>query len=402
MFFVGTNVGTRIMTKQITALEAKSIKIPGKYRAEKTLYLYVKPEGTKSWVQRLIVRGKRRDIGLGAYPTVSLGEAREMAAHNLRAARAGGDPYAEMRKSNMPTFRTASEKTFETNRPRWKNGKHIYNWMRGMEKYVFPVVGDLRVDQIGREHVLRILSPIWATKPGTARKLRQRIRTVFSWCQAHGHIEHNIAGEMINGALPVMPTVKANFRALPYHEVPAALQIVEESQSSLSAKLCFRFIALTAARSGEARGAVWSEIDLEAREWRIPGERMKNGVEHRVPLSDAALAVLEQAQALRGYTDLIFASNIRPHSPLSNMTLTKILRTSGLAEKTTVHGLRSAFRTWAAEQTDAPHAVMELALSHSVGSAVEQAYARSDLLAKRRSLMEQWAAYITGGGDKDG
>ena len=147
------------------------------------------------------------------------------------------------------------------------------------------------------------------------------------------------------------------------------------SQSSLSAKLCFRFIALTAVRSGEARGAVWSEIDLEAREWRIPGERMKNGVEHRVPLSDAALAVLEQAQALRGYTDLIFASNTRPHSPLSNMTLTKILRTSGLAEKTTVHGLRSAFRTWAAEQTDAPHAVMELALSHSVGSAVEQAYA---------------------------
>ena len=386
--------------RNISAIEAINIKKPGFYRGAVTLYLCVKPEGTKSWVQRIVVRGKRQNIGLGGYPSVGLAEAREIAKRNRQIARAGGDPLAEMRKANTPTFESAAKKTFEANLPRWKNGKHIYNWMRGMEKYVFPVVGDLRVDQIGREHVLRILTPIWATKPGTARKLRQRIRTVFSWCQAHGHIEHNVAGEMINGALPAMPTVKANFRALPYHEVPAALQIVEASQSSLSAKLCFRFITLTAARSAEARGAVWSEIDLKAREWRIPGERMKNGVEHRVPLSDAALAVLDQAQALRGTTDLIFASNTRPHSPLSNMTLTKILRTSGLAEKTTVHGLRSAFRTWAAEQTDAAHAVMELALSHSVGSAVEQAYARSDLLEKRRRLMVQWAEYIVGSGEE--
>ena len=386
------------MSRKLSAIEVNTIKKSGFYRAGETLYLKVKSgamKPTKSWIQRIVINSQRRDIGLGRYPLVSLSEARELALRNRKIARGGGDPYAEMRKAKMTTFREAAEKTFEANRPRWKNGKHLYNWMRGMEKYVFPVVGDLRVDQIEREHVLRILSPIWATKPGTARKLRQRIRTVFSWCQAHGYIEHNVAGEMINGALPPMPIVKANFRALPYHEVSAALQIVEASQSSLSAKLCFRFIALTAVRSGEARGAVWSEIDLEAREWRIPGERMKNGVEHRVPLSDAALAVLEQAQALRGYTDLIFASNTRPHSPLSNMTLTKILRTSGLAEKTTVHGLRSAFRTWAAEQTDAPHAVMELALSHSVGSAVEQAYARSDLLDKRRRLMQRWGEFVS-------
>ena len=385
-------------SRKLSAIEASSLKTPGFYRAGQTLYLRISSSGTKSWIQRIIIQGKRRDIGLGSYPTVSLAEARELALRNRKLARAGGDPHAEMRKTNMPTFQEAAEKTFESNRPRWRNGKHVYNWMQGMRKYVFPAIGDLRVDHIGREQVLRILTPIWSKRPGTARKLRQRIRTVFSWCQAHGYIEHNVAGEVINGALPAMPTVKANFRALPYHEVPAALETVDASQSSLPAKLCFRFLVLTAARSGEAMGATWSEIDFEAKEWRIPGERMKTGVEHRVPLSDAALAVLEQAQALRGSSDLIFASNTRPHSPLSNMTLTKILRTTGLAEFATVHGFRSSFRTWASEMTDAPHAVMELALSHSVGSAVEQAYARSNLLEKRRRIMRQWAAFVVSNG----
>ena len=388
--------------RKLSPIEVSALKTPGFFRAGETLYLKVKPGGTKSWIQRIIIRGQRRDIGLGRYPLVGLSEARELALRNRRIARDGGDPHAEMRKANMPTFREAAEKTFETLRPRWRNGKHVYNWMQGMRKYVFPLIGDLRVDQTGREHVLRILTPVWSTKPGTARKLRQRIRTVFSWCMAHGYIEYNVAGEMIDGALPPMPTVKAHFRALPFQELPEALRIVEASQSSLSAKLCFRFIVLTAARSGEARGATWSEIDLESREWRIPGERMKAGVEHRVPLSDAALAVLEQARPLRGKTDLIFPSVTRPHSPLSDMTFTKILRTTGLASKTTVHGLRSAFRSWAAEMTEAPHAVMEMSLSHSVGSAVEQAYARSDLLEKRRHLMEQWGAYITGTEDENG
>ena len=381
--------------KQLSALEVKNLRKSGLYRAGQTLYLSIAPSGSKNWIQRITIQGKRRDIGLGGYPLVSLAKAREIALLNRKLARAGGDPHAEMVKANMPTFKEAAEKTFAANRPRWRSGKHVYNWMRGMEKYVFPVIGDIRVDRIGREHVLRILTPVWSAKPGTARKVRQRIRSVLSWCQAHGYIEHNVAGEVINGALPPMPTVKANFRALPFQELAAALRIVEASQSSLSAKLCFRFIALTAARSGEARNAIWPEIDMGSREWRIPGERMKTGVEHRVPLSDAALAVLEQARALRGKTDLIFPSVTKPHNPLSDMTFTKILRTTGLASKTTVHGLRSAFRSWAAEETEAPHAVMEMALSHSVGSAVEQAYARSDLLKKRRRLMQQWADFVT-------
>ena len=382
--------------KSISAIEAVNIKKPGFYRAAPTLYLCVKPEGTKSWVQRIVVHGKRRNIGLGGYPTVGLAAAREIAIRNRQIAHAGGDPLAEMRKANSPTFEEAARKTYEANKPRWKSGKHVYNWWRTMEKYAFPILGGRRVDQIGREHVLKVLSPIWSTRPGTARKLRQRIRTVLSWCQAHGYIENNVAGQVINGALPAMPTVKANFRALSYQEVAAALETVDASQSGLSAKLCFRFLVLTAARSGEARGARWTEIDFDVREWRIPGDRMKTGVEHRVPLSDAALAVLEQAQALRGVKDLIFPSDTRPHHPLSNMTLTKILRTTGLAERSTIHGFRSSFRDFASEQTDAPHAVMELALSHSVGSAVEQAYARSDLREKRRRLMDLWAEYIAG------
>ena len=388
-------VGKKMSKRQITALEAKNIKQPGRHRAGHTLYLHVSPEGTKSWIQRITIHGKRRDIGLGAYPSVSLTEARERAFHNNKLARAGGDPHAEMKKAGIPTFREAARKTYEANLPRWRSGKHVYNWWRGTEKYVFPVIGDMRVDKIGQDDVLRILTPLWSERTPTARKLRQRIRTVLSWCQAHGYIELNVAGELIDGALPAMPTVKAHFRALPYQEVPMLLETVEGSKSDLAAKLCFRFIVLTAARSGEARGATWAEIDFETREWRIPGSRMKTGTEHRVPLSGAALAVLEQAKVLRNKSDLVFPSPTRPFSPLSDMTLTKILRTTGYAVRTTIHGLRSAFRTWAQEQTNAPHAVMEMSLSHQVGSAVVQAYARSDLMGKRRHLMESWATFIT-------
>ncbi len=386
------------MKKSLTAVEAKSINTPGAYRAGETLYLNVAPGGSKSWVQRLTVHGRRCDIGLGGFPLISLAEARAAAFQNRRLARIGGDPLAEKRKARIPTFREAAEKTFEANRARWRSEKTTKNWQQGMARHVLPVLGALRVDRIKREDVLRILTPIWTGTPEVARKQRNRIRTVLSWCQAHGFIEHNVAGEMIDGALPAMPAVKAHYRALPYREVAAALETVETSGASLAAKLCFRFLVLTATRSGEARGATWSEIDVEAKEWRIPGSRMKAGVEHRVPLADAALAVLEQARIVRDKSDLIFPSSLRPGTPMSDMTLTKVLRSTGLAEKATVHGFRSSFRDWAGERTNTVHAVMELSLAHAVGSAVEQAYARSDLLAKRRRLMEQWAAYITGGG----
>ena len=209
-------------------------------------------------------------------------------------------------------------------------------------------------------------------------------------------MESNPAGEAIDGALPTMPKVKAHFRALPYQEVKSALDTVAASQGSMSAKLCFRFLVLTAARSGEARGAAWDEIDPEDQAWRIPSERMKAGMEHRVPLSGQALNLLGEASALREDTGLVFPSPLKPGAPMSDMTLTKVLRSVGLADRATVHGFRSSFKNWTLEQTDTPWVVSEATLAHSLGNSTEQAYARSDLFERRRTLMQLWADYLTG------
>ena len=374
----------------------KALKTPGLHGDGDTLYLRVGSGGSKSWIQRVAINGQRRDIGLGGWPVVSLARARERAFANRVAISYGRDPLAEKRRASVPTFREAAVKTFEANRPRWRNVKTAKNWAQQLERHAFDVVGDLPVDQIGREHVLRILTPIWTKRPEVARKLRGRIRTTLAWCQAHGYIEHNVAGEAIDAALPAMPAVAAHYRALPYREVGNALETVEASRASLCVKACVRFVALTACRSGEARGATWSEIDTEAREWRIPPSRMKAGVEHRVPLSDAALAVLELVRPLRGESDLIFPS--QQGRELSNMTLTKALRAAGV--DAVPHGFRSSFRDWASERTSVPHAVAEMALAHAVGSAVERSYARSDLFEKRRGLMDRWAAFVTGASAK--
>ena len=300
----------------------------------------------------------------------------------------------------MPTFREAAQRTFEANRAGFRSDKHAANWMQQLERHAFPILGNLRVDAIGREDVLKCLTPIWSAKPESARKVRQRIGATLRWAEAHGYIDRN-PSDAIGAALPKQPKgSKEHLRALPYREVGAALETVDSSGASEAAKLCLRFTVLTAARSGEARGATWSEMDMEAREWRIPGERMKAGEDYRVPLSDEACAVLDQARELRDGSDLVFPSPMKPGQPMSDMTLTKVLRSTGLAERATVHGFRSSFRDWASEQTNAPHAVMELSLAHAVGSKVEQAYARSDLLAKRRDLMRRWAEYLTGSADR--
>ena len=385
---------------QITTARAKSLSAPGMYRADPTLYLNIARGGSKSWIQRIAIGGRRHDIGLGPFPVIGLAEARRRAFANRVAIAEGRNPLADKHRAKVPTFREAAVQTFEANRPRWRNNKSVSNWIQGMEKRVFPVIGDMRVDQIGREDVLRILTPIWTSTPEIARKLRQRIRATLRWAQAHGYVEHNAAGEGIDGALPTMPAVKAHFRALPYPEAAAALATVESSGASLAGRLCLRFLVLTASRSGEARGATWSEIDEDARLWVIPPSRMKGGTEHRQPLSHAAMAVLDQARTLDDGSGFVFPSPRKRRRPMSDMTLTKILRTTGLAERTVVHGFRSSFRDWASEKTNAPHAVMELSLAHAVGSNVERAYARSDLLEKRRALMQRWADFVTASGAK--
>ena len=380
----------------LTAAKVKALTKPGMHHDGRGLYLRVAPGGSKGWMLRATIDGRRRDIGLGGYPSVSLARARQLADGHRLAVAEGRDPLAERRRAKMPTFREAAERVHALNMGRWRNGKHTDQWINTLRAYAFPIIGSMRLDRITRRDVLAILTPIWTAKPETARRVRQRIRTVLKWAMAHEFVEHNAAGEAIDGALPPMPRFKSHFRALPYGEIPAALETVEVSPASMAAKLCLRFLILTASRSGEARCVTWVEMDLDNRLWTIPAERMKGGAEHRVPLSDGALDVLHEAATLRDDSGLIFPSPRKHGSPLSDMALTKVLRDCGLADRATAHGFRSAFRDWASENTNASHAVMERALAHTVADAVEAAYARSDLLERRRALLADWGRFVTG------
>ena len=380
---------------KLSATRVKALRDPGRYSDGDGVHLFIGKNGRKSWVQRITVDSRRRDIGLGGYPTVSLAQARKRASDNREAIGSGRDPVADKRRSAMPTFSEAAYTVHEANKPRWRNGSHTSAWIQTLERHAFPKIGSKGIDKIARTDVLDVLTPIWSTRPETSRRVRQRMRTIFRWAMANELIETNPAGEAIDGALPSMPKVKAHLRALPYQEVGSALKTVDASQTSLAAKRCLRFLVLTAARSGEARGATWDEIDLDSATWAIPTSRMKAGVEHRVPLSDQALDVLTLAQQLEDGSGLCFPSPLRPGRMLSDMTMTNILRKSGLADRATVHGFRTSFKTWTMEQADTPWAVGEAALAHQLGGSVEQAYARSDLFDRRRVLMQKWADYLT-------
>ena len=306
----------------------------------------------------------------------------------------GRNPLAEKRRAKVPTFAEAADRTLEATRARWRTGgKTEKIWRQVLSQRALPAFGDRPVDAVTREDVLRIVSPIWSTKPEVARRLRQFVRAILSWAQARGHVEHNVAGEGLDGALPAMRRLKQHLRALPFQEVAMALETVERSGASLAAKLALRLTVLTACRSGEVRGARWAEIDLDAQTWTIPAARMKVGAEHRVPLSDAALTVLAQARTLDDGSGVVFPSPMKRGRALSDMSLTKVLRDVGLADRATVHGFRSSFRDWCAE-TGKPREIAEAALAHAV-SGVEGAYFRSDLFDRRRRLMDAWGSYIT-------
>ena len=382
---------------KLTALQVKALSEPGRYSDGSTLYLRIAPGGSKQWVQRIAVNGRRRDLGLGAWPVVSLAEARRKAMDNRKLVADGGDPLAEKRRAGVPTFEQAAREVYELNRPAWKNRNHIVNWWRTLEKYALPTIGSIPVDRVTQSDILAVLSVIWTDKPETARRVRQRIRTVLRWAMAHGFVAHNVAGEAIDAALPRMPKlVTGHLRAMDYREVAGALDTVDASGASLATKLCFRFVILTAARSGEARQAVWSEIALADRLWIVPAARMKAGNEHRVPLSDAALAVLEEARILRDDSDLIFPSPQGSGRALSDMALTKLLRDCELADTATVHGFRTSFKVWAMERTEFPWTASEAALAHTLGNEVAASYARTDLLEQRRNMMQQWASFLRG------
>ena len=361
------------------------------------LSLYIFGDGNRQpfWRLRFTAKdGERKSVSLGGYPKISLQAARKVAQAERDKVATGVDPAAERREERrerrrtMPTFEKAARAVHDANLPRWRNAKHGKQFMATLATYAFPKIGSMPVDEIAREDVLCCLTPIWTAKPETARRVRQRIRTVLKWAQAHGHTEHNAAGEAIDGALPSMPKVKAHLRALPHGDVAGALATVDATGAWLATRLCFRFAVLTAARSGEARGATWAEMDAAV--WTIPAERMKAGKAHRVPLSGEAMAVLHRARELSDGDGLIFPS---PRGKmLSDMTVSKLLKQNGIAA--VPHGFRSSFRDWCAD-TGKPREIAEAALAHTVGG-VEGAYFRSDMLERRRAVMAAWADYLTG------
>lgn len=368
---------------------------PGRHADGNGLYLEVEPSGSKRWTLRTVVRGRRRDIGLGGASYVTLAEAREMARRLRKVAREGGDPIAERDrdKRNSITFEEAARKIHaEHIVPVNRNTKANAQWLSSLDAYVFPTMGKRPVFAIEQTDVLRALGPIWIEKPETARRVKQRIRTVLDWARANGMGEGIHPVEGIEKALPKQKGKEAHFKALPYADLPDLWPRLEDVTGM--GAIALRFAILTAARSGEVRGATWDEIDLDSKVWTIPAERMKADREHRVPLSEAALAVLREAKAasLRADEALVFPST-RPGRPLSDMTLAAVLKRLDLP--VTVHGFRSTFRDWAEEKTSFPHEVKEAALAHTVRNKVERAYRRTDLFEKRRTMMDAWASHAT-------
>ena len=378
--------------RKLTAAFVRSVREPGLYWDEHGLVLRVKPSGYKQWIQRLFIRGKRRELGLGPFRLVTLAEARDAALANRKVARAGGDPRTKRRRL-VPTFEKAAAKVFAMHRPNWTD-RHAGQWMSTLRMYALPAIGRKRVDHISPADVMGVLLPIWNEKHQTAKRVRQRVATVMKWAIAQGYRVDNPAGDAIGAALPKPPRVQKHYKALPYGEVAGAIDAVLGSEARVTVKLGFEFLVLTASRSGEVRGARWVEIDIEGGEWTIPAERMKSRREHRVPLSGRAREILAEAKAHAPRSELVFPS--ARGLVLPSFEFAGLLKALGVGA--VPHGFRSSFRDWAAERTDAPRAVMEAALAHAVRNRAEAAYARSDLFERRRVLMERWAEYLAGRG----
>ena len=378
----------------LSAAQVRNAKGPVKLYDGHGLFLRVEANGAKRWVQRLVIRGKQREMGLGSADLVTLADARTVALENRKLARTGGDPLAKRREAEaVMTFEEAARKVHEAHAPTWKNPKHADQFINTLVAYVFPHFGTARIPEITSSDVLEALTPIWNEKPETARRVRQRVGMVMKYGMAKGWRKDNPV-EAVKLALPKQNRAVTNRKALPYDEVAGCIAAVQASGAWAATKLCIEFLVLTAARSGEARLAPWSEIDLKRKEWVIPPERMKMSRPHRVPLSERAMQVLTAAEKLRDASGLVFPS-LRGKA-LSDMTLSKLVKELGFDAD--VHGFRSSFRTWVQEMTSYPREMAEIALAHAVGDATEQAYARSDLFEKRREMMEDWAGYLSASG----
>lgn len=356
------------------------------------LMLVVKPTGGKSWIQRVVVHGRRRDIGLGSLDRVTLAQARKLAFENRNVAREGGDPTMHEEDRVIPTFAEAAEAVISMHSENWRDGgKTEARWRATLERYVFPRLGRRAVSDVTTADVLAVLTHegFWSTKRETARKVKQRIATIMDWAAAEGHRTDNPC-HALKAALPRSGRQTRHQRALPFESVSEAVRRVQASGAYPTTKLALEFLVLTACRSGEVRGARWEEIDMDTATWTVPDGRTKTGKPHRVPLSTRAIDVLREAAELRDGSGLVFPS--ARGLVMSDMTLSKLMKELNLDG--TPHGMRTAFRMFAAERTSTPREVAEFALGHVVGDEAERAYQRSDLFEKRRELMLAWAAYL--------
>jgi integrase len=409
---MGLTMGRK--TKPLGALEVQRLTTPGMHFVGEVagLALLVSPTGARSWILRATIAGKRRDMGLGGYPDVTLADARRRARDLREKIDNGIDPIGQRREARAAlraaiakamTFNQCVDAYLDAHSEAWRNIKHRQQWPNTLATYAGPIIGGLDVAQIDTGLVLKVLQPIWSEKTETAKRLRGRIESVLSWATTAGYRSgENPArwkGHLEN--LLAMPSKIAKVEhhpALPYRELGAFM--AELATMPYLGARALEFAILTAARSGEVRGATWAEIDMDLALWTIPGERMKAENEHAVPLSDAAMALLRNQSR---DADLVFAG-ARAGRPLGDMTLTAVLRRMDpegaiwLAKDgrpISVHGFRSTFRDWAAEQTAYPTEVVEMAMSHTITNKVEAAYRRGDLIEKRRRLMAEWAKYCS-------
>jgi integrase len=390
-------------TNRLRPLQIERFKGPGKLSDGNGLYLVIGSNGSRTWVFRYTRKGKAVELRLGAVANVPVKQARA-AAGDLRGALAGGeDPrdyrdrqrrLVALKQARSVTFENAAEQYIEANKAGWRNAKHGAQWTATLKRYAYPVFGNSGVADVTVADVLKVLSPIWSTKPETASRLRGRIEAVLDYGKVHGWREGENPARWKGGlemTLPARGKVRRikHHAAMPYAEVPALLKTLAMAEGV--APLALRFVILTAVRTGEAIGARWTEIDRAARLWTIPLDRMKAGREHRLPLSDQAYEVLEQLPRM---SEWVFPGR-KAKTGLSNMSLLQTLRRVDKGDVTT-HGFRSSFRDWAAEQTAFPREVIESALAHTIGSQVELAYLRSDLLEKRRALVAAWGRHCAG------
>lgn len=389
----------RLSDVKIRALRKKGLHADGL-----GLYLRVRESGNKSWIFRFAIAGRRRDMGFGGYPAVPLTAARDLAKEAQIAIQRGIDPVearldrvAGIRsQAKVTTFGEAGRRYFDAHEAGWKNEKHRWQWRQTLEDVAGPILGEMSVAAIDTNHVLKVLEPIWHKTPETATRLRGRIEAVLDWSKARG-LRNGENPARWRGHLDHLLPAPAKFRkikhyaALPWRELPEFMCELRAVQS-ISAR-ALEFTILTAARTGETIGATSREIDPRAATWTIPAGRMKAGVEHRVPLTTAALAALDAVPRFEGNPHLFPGG--RRGQGFSNMAMLKLLRE--MRPKMTTHGFRSSFRDWVAEMTSFPRELAEVALAHAVGNAVERAYQRGDLFEKRRKLMEAWADFCARG-----